>query len=139
MLTSWYFLFSGQLFQWQIHGSVRVARILARWFQPQDQRWHHSPRGCARRQWRWSNFKVNNTPRAKPSLKIRTASANFWICLSIFRDYKIKNISLGIKLFFQDRKLQLFASVWIKFQHIQLIQTIVIFIFSIDCLIEILF
>ena len=58
-----YSLFPGQLFQWQIYGSVRVARILARWFQPQDQRWHHSPRGCARRQRRWSNFKVNNTPR----------------------------------------------------------------------------
>ena len=50
----------------------------------------------------------------KPSLKIRTASAIFWIYLGIFRDYGLKNIFLGIKLS---------ASVWksilwnlIKFQ-----------------------
>ena len=35
----------------------------------------------------------------KPSLKIRTASAIFWIYLGIFRDYNLKNIFLGINLF----------------------------------------
>ena len=74
----------------------------------------------------------------KPSLKIRTASAIFWIYL---RDYGLKNIFLGIKLFaFQDRKLKLSASVYKKISwnltKFQLIQTIVVFIFSIGCLIE---
>ena len=35
----------------------------------------------------------------KPSLKIRTANAIFWIYLGIFGDYGLKNIFLGIKLF----------------------------------------
>ena len=35
----------------------------------------------------------------KPSLKIGTGSAIFWIYLGIFRDYGLKIISLGIKLF----------------------------------------
>ena len=35
----------------------------------------------------------------KPSLKIRTASAIFWIYLGIFSDNGLKNIFLGIKLF----------------------------------------
>ena len=36
---------------------------------------------------------------SKPSLKIRTASAIFWNYLGIFRDYGLKSILLGIKLF----------------------------------------
>ena len=50
---------------------------------------------------------------AKPSLKIRTVNAIFWISLGMFRDYYLK-----------------------KFQ---LIQSVVIFIFSINCLIELKF
>ena len=36
---------------------------------------------------------------SKSSLKVRTASAIFWNYLDIFRDYGLKNIFLGIKLF----------------------------------------
>ena len=35
----------------------------------------------------------------KPSLKIRTASAFFWIYLGIFRDYGLKNIFFRNKTF----------------------------------------
>ena len=35
-------------------------------------------------------FKHQKPSQAKPSLKIRTASAIFWIYLSIFRDYGLK-------------------------------------------------
>ena len=35
---------------------------------------------------------------SKPSLKIRTASAIFWIYLGIFRDYALKNIFLFYKI-----------------------------------------
>ena len=48
--------------------------------------------------------------RAKPSLKIRTASAICWNYLGLFRDYGLDHIFLGI-FFFQDRKLKLSASV----------------------------
>ena len=37
--------------------------------------------------------------KPKPSLKIRTASAIFWIYLGIFRDYGLENILLGINFF----------------------------------------
>ena len=37
--------------------------------------------------------------KEKPSLKIRTASAIFWNYLDIFRNYGLKYIFLGIKLF----------------------------------------
>ena len=47
----------------------------------------------------WTFFKHKNPSQAKPSLKIRTASAIFWIYLDIFRDYGLKNIFLEIKLF----------------------------------------
>ena len=84
-----------------------------------------------------SRVKKIITSNPKPSLKIRTASAIFWIYLVIFSDYSLKNIFLGITIFvFQERKLKLSASVWnpillslTKFQPIQLIQTIVIFNF----------
>ena len=46
----------------------------------------------------------------KPSLKIRTANAIFWIYFGIFRDQGFKNICFGNKTFFQDRKLKLSAS-----------------------------
>ena len=92
----------------------------------------------------WEVAIFNCNFKAKPSLKIRTASATFWNYLGIFRDYGLKNIFFRNKVFvFQDRKLKLSASVWkrissnlTKFQLIQLIQTIAIFIFSIDCLIQ---
>ena len=81
------------------------------------------------------NFLIERR-RAKPSLKIRTSNAIFW---HIYRPWPKK--ILGI-IVFQDRKLQLSASVcnrisWniTKFQLIQLIQTI-IFIFSISFLIK---
>ena len=49
---------------------------------------------------------------SKPSLKIRTASAIFWIYLGIVRDYDLKNIFYRNETFFvfQDRKLKLSAS-----------------------------
>ena len=49
----------------------------------------------------------------KPSLKIRTASAIFWIYLGIFRDYHFNNVFFGNILFFvfHDRKLKLSTSV----------------------------
>ena len=82
-------------------------------------------RGLAWKALRW---------KPKPSLKIKMANAIFWICLGIFKEYGMKNIFLGKKLLnfcaFQGRKLTLSASVW---------KTIVIFIFSIDCLIELKF
>ena len=37
--------------------------------------------------------------QSKPSLKIRTANAIFWISLGMFRDYGPKNISFGNKTF----------------------------------------
>ena len=40
-------------------------------------------------------FFSSNKP--KPSLKIRTANAIFWISLGIFRDYGLKNIFLTAK------------------------------------------
>jgi hypothetical protein len=50
--------------------------------------------------------------KAKPSLKIRTASAILWISLCIFRDYGLKDIFFRNKtFFFKDRKLKLSASV----------------------------
>ena len=50
--------------------------------------------------------------KAKPSLKIRRASAIFWNYLGIFRDYGIKYIFFRNKtFFFQDRKLKVSASV----------------------------
>ena len=79
--------------------------------------------------------------------KIRTEGTSFWTYLGIFRDYSLKVFFLGIKLFcFQDRKLKFLASVWkrsswnlMKFELIELIQTIFISIFSICCLIELKF
>ena len=60
----------------------------------------------------------------------------------IFRVYTLKIIFLGIKLF-QDTRLKLSASVWKRISKnptkFQLIQTIVISIFSISCLIEMKF
>ena len=70
----------------------------------------------------------------KPLLKIKTANAIFWIYLGIFRNKTF--------LFFKI----LIASAWYriswnlpKFYLIQLIQTIVILNFSIDCLIDLKF
>ena len=80
-----------------------------------------------------------------PSLKIRTANYICWNSLGLFRNYGLDHIFLGIKLFFvfQDRKLKLSASVWNwiswNLTKCQLIQTIVIFIFYICCLIELKF
>ena len=38
---------------------------------------------------------LHRWPISKPSLKIRTANAIFWISLGIFRDYGLKNVFLG--------------------------------------------
>ena len=82
---------------------------------------------------------LNSNP--KPSLKIRTASAIFWIYLSItaWKTF-FRNKTLFV---FQDRKLKCVWDLifWIlaKFQLIQFIQTIVISIFAIGCLIELKF
>ena len=77
----------------------------------------------------WFFFK-----RAKPSLKIRTASAIFFIYLGIFRDNGLKNIFRNKTFFvFQDRKLKLLASVFSW--NLTKFQLIVIFIFSFGCLI----
>ena len=49
---------------------------------------------------------------AKPSLKIRTANAIYWISPGIFRDYSLQNFFRNETFFvFQDRKLKLSASV----------------------------
>jgi hypothetical protein len=45
------------------------------------------------------NIKDVLSAQAKPSLKIRTASAIFWIYLGTFRDFGLKNIFLGIYIF----------------------------------------
>ena len=69
---------------------------------------------------------------AKPSLKIRAANAIFRISLGMFKDYGLKRCFFRNKTFFvfQDRKLKLLAFLlFTKFQHIQLIQAIAIFIF----------
>ena len=61
----------------------------------------------------------------KPSLKIRIASAIFWIYLCIFRDYGLKGI------FFRNSNFFFNVESW-NFQHLKkfkLIQTIVIFSF----------
>ena len=71
---------------------------------------------------------------AKPSLIIRTANAIFWISLGKVRGYCLKILFLGVKFFcFVQHLFE------IEFQLIQLIQTIIIFIFSIGCLIELKF
>jgi hypothetical protein len=77
--------------------------------------------------------------KPKPSLKIRTASAIFWDYLGT-----AKKFFLGIFFFvFQYRKLKLSASVWKwilwNLTKFQLIQTIVTYIFSLCCLIELKF
>ena len=47
----------------------------------------------------------------KPSLKIRTARAFFWIFLGIFRDYGLNFFFLGIKLFcFSRYKAEIFSN-----------------------------
>jgi len=74
-------------------------------------------------------------------MKIRTASAIFWNYHGVFRGYGLKNISFRNKTFyvFHDRKMKLSASVLTnltKFQLNQLIQTMVISIFSIGCLFD---
>ena len=72
---------------------------------------------------------------AKPSLKIRTANAIFWIYLG----GTAKKIFFRNNIFcFSRHKAKSFSNC-LKFQLIQLIQTIVIFIFSIACLIELKF
>ena len=51
------------------------------------------------------------TQKSKPSLKIGTASAIFWIYLSIFTDYGLRNIHFWNEFVFKDSKLKLLASV----------------------------
>ena len=81
----------------------------------------------------------------KPSLKIRTASAIFGIYHGLLiRDYGLRNIVLGMMLFCFSRKKAEGFSICLKqnlrnlakFQLIRLIETIIDFIFSIRCLIE---
>ena len=50
--------------------------------------------------------------KPKPSLKIRTASAIFWIYLGIFRDYGLKNI------FFRNKTFLFFKIESWNFQHL---------------------
>ena len=58
------------------------------------------------------NIKDVSSAQAKPSLKIRTSSAIFWIYLGIFRDIGLKDKFLGIFCFvFKGRKLKLSASI----------------------------
>ena len=80
--------------------------------------------------------------------KLGQQSAICWNSIGLFRDYGLNSIIFRNKTFFvfQDRMLKLSASVWkriswnlTKFQLIQVIQTIVITIFSISCLIELKF
>ena len=60
------------------------------------------------------NFKNGETHLGgpKPSLKIRTASAIFWIYLGIFRDYRLKNI------FFRNKTFLFFKIESWNFQHL---------------------
>ena len=84
---------------------------------------------------------------AKPSLKIRTANAIYWISPGIFRDYSLQNFFRNETFFvFQDRKLKLSASVRKEFPEtsqsfnsFSSFRQLLISFFSICCLIELKF
>ena len=68
--------------------------------------WHKRPQDDQR------SIIVHTWTWPKPSLKIRTANAIFWICPGIFRDYGLK------KFFFRNKTFLFFKIESWNFQHL---------------------